>query len=69
MINMRLHIKLAEIRMNQKDFAESTGISKNTVSGYFNGTFQYINKEHLDIMCNFFKCPVSDLVEYVDDKK
>ena len=69
MINMKIHIKLAECRMTQKKLSELTGISKNTITGYVNETFQYINREHLDKMCEIFKCSVSDLVEYVEDKK
>ncbi|WP_160688292.1 helix-turn-helix transcriptional regulator [Clostridium sp. C2-6-12] len=69
MINMKLHIKLAENRMTQKKLYELTGIPKNTITGYVNETFLYINREHLDKMCEVFKCSVSDLVEYVDEKK
>ncbi|MBN1035754.1 XRE family transcriptional regulator [Clostridium botulinum] len=69
MINMKLHIKLAENRMTQKKLYELTGIPKNTIAGYVNETFQYINREHLNQMCEIFNCSVSDLVEYVEDKK
>lgn len=69
MINMKVHIKLAEHRMTQKKLSELTGISKNTIAGYVNETFQYINRDHLDIMCNVFNCSVSDLIEFIEDKK
>lgn len=69
MIRMKLHIRLAEKRITQKELSEKTGIGKNTISRYYNDTFEKIDKEHLDILCKFFNCKVEDLIEYVDEKK
>lgn len=65
MIKMKLHIKLAENKMTQKDLAEKTGISKNTIGAYCNETNKHIVKEHLDIFCTIFNCSVEDLIEYI----
>ena len=67
MINMKLHIKLAENKMTQKELSEVTGISKNTIGSYCNESNKHIVKEHLDIFCKLFKCKVEDIVEYVED--
>lgn len=69
MIITKVHIKLAEHRMTRKQLHELTGIPKNTITGYANGTFVYVNKEHLNKMCSIFKCSVTDLIEYVDENK
>lgn len=67
MIKMKLHIKLAENKMTQKDLAEKTGISKNTIGAYCNETNKHIVKEHLDIFCKMFDCKIEDIIEYVED--
>ena len=67
MIRMKLHIKLAEHKMNQKELSEVTGISKNTIGAYCNETNKHIVKEHLDKFCKLFNCKVEDIIEYVED--
>lgn len=67
MIKMKLHIKLAENKMTQKDLAEKTGISKNTIGSYCNESNKHIVKEHLNIFCKLFNCKVEDLIEYIPD--
>lgn len=67
MIKMKLHIKLAEFKMNQKELAEKTGISKNTIGAYCNETNKHIVKDHLDIFCKLFDCKVEDIIEYVKE--
>lgn len=67
MIRMKLHIKLAESKMNQKELAEKTGISKNTIGAYCNESNKHIVKEHLDMFCKLFHCNVEDIVEYVEE--
>ncbi|MFQ9617922.1 MAG: helix-turn-helix domain-containing protein [Clostridium butyricum] len=68
MIKLKLHIKLAEYKMNQKELSEQTGISKNTIGAYCNDTCKHIVKDHLDKFCKLFNCDIEDLVEYVNDK-
>lgn len=67
MIKMKLHIKLAEFRMTQKELSEKTGIRQPTISAYCTDTNKHIVKEHLDIFCKLFNCTVKDLVEYEED--
>lgn len=64
MIEMKLHIKLAEKRMSQKELNTLTGIRLPTISSYCNDKFKVINREHLDILCKVFNCKVEDLIEY-----
>ena len=64
MIKMKLHIKLAEFRMTQKELSEKTVIRLPTISAYCNHSNKHIVKEHLDIFCELFNCNVEDLIEY-----
>lgn len=66
-IKMKLHIKMAENRMNQKDLSIATGIRPNSISAYCNDTYKQIPKEHLDIFCKVLNCKIEDLIEYVDE--
>lgn len=67
MITMKLHILLAERRMQQKELAELTNISKNTIGAYCNDTAKHIVKDHLDKICNVLNCDITDLIEYTKD--
>ena len=67
MIKMKLHVRLAEKRMTQKQISEITGIRLPTVSTYCTDTFKTIPREHLNQLCNLLSCSVSDLLEYVEE--
>jgi Predicted transcriptional regulator len=66
MIKMKLHVKLAENRLTQKQISEITGIRLPTISAYCTDNFKTIPREHLDILCKYFKCKVEDLIEFKD---
>lgn len=68
MIKMKLHLRMAERKLSQRELAQLTGIRQPTISAYCNNTFVMIPKEHLDILCKYFNCRVEDLVEYVHEK-
>jgi putative transcriptional regulator len=69
MVKMKLHIKLAEHRLTQKQISEITGIRLPTISAYCTDSFKMIPKDHIDILCKFFNCTVGDLIEYIPDEK
>jgi len=63
-----IHLKLKEImeshdNIGQRELSRQTGIRQGTISDYVNNTFKMINKEHLEILCEFFDCELNDLVE------
>ena len=64
MLEMKLHIRMAEKRINQRQLSEITGIRIGTISGYYNNKFKHIVAEHLEKFCEFFDCNVEDLIEY-----
>jgi putative transcriptional regulator len=47
--------------ITQKELSDATGINRNTIGRYANGSFESINKEHLDLLCSFFKCSLDKL--------
>ncbi|MCS6107941.1 XRE family transcriptional regulator [Clostridium botulinum] len=67
MIKMKLHIKLAEKRITQKQLAEDTGVRLPTISGYCTDNFKMLSREHLDKFCKYFNCNINDLIEFVND--
>lgn len=62
-----IHLKLKEImeehNISQRELSRQTGIRQGTISDYVNNSFKMINKEHLEILCDFFDCDVNRLVE------
>jgi putative transcriptional regulator len=66
MATMNIDILLKKYNLNQKDLAESTGINKNTVSRYCNGTFEKVDKNHIDLICKYFKCTPNDIFKLDD---
>lgn len=67
MVKIRLRILLAEHQISQKELAEATGIRQATISAYCSGVCKHIVKKHIDIICTFFNCEVSDFIEYTKD--
>jgi putative transcriptional regulator len=63
MAKMKLDKLLKDSRYNQKDVSDYTGINKNTISKYVNNTFEKIDKGHIDLLCDLFRCTPNDLLE------
>ena len=55
--------------MTQKALADLTGIRPATVSKMFYSESKMINVKHLDSICKALNCDISDLLEYIPDKK
>lgn len=67
MIEFKLHIRMAEKRINQVQLSKETGIGKNTINRYYNNTCDKITKEHLNILCNYFDCQLEDIITFRKD--
>jgi len=67
MIRMKLHLLLAEHMLTQQELAYATNIRQSTISNYVNQSYKHIVNTHLDILCNFFSCDITDLIEYIED--
>lgn len=68
---VRIHLSriLGEKRWTQADLARKTGIRPNTISEIYNELIERINLDHLDLICEVLDCDVSDILEYVPNKK
>jgi len=56
-------------RITLKELADSTGISRVTLSKMVNQPGYSTLTDHLDRLCRYFDCPLSALAEYVPDPK
>lgn len=69
MIEFLLHYRMADHRINQTELSKATGIGKNSINRYYNNTTTQITKEHLNLLCQYFQCPIQDIIRYVPDNK
>lgn len=69
MIRIHLSRILGEKRWTQADLSRKTGIRPNTISEIYNELIERINIDHLDLICEVLECDVSDILEYVPNKK
>ncbi|HEX2986483.1 MAG TPA: helix-turn-helix transcriptional regulator [Caproiciproducens sp.] len=69
MIRVKLSQKLGEQRMSQATLARITGIRPSTISDLYNEMAARFGFEQLDKICEALNCQVSDILEYVPNKK
>lgn len=68
MIKIKLSAILGERRISQADLARKTGIRPSTICDIYNEMCDRINLEHLDRICEYLNCDISDLLEYRPNK-
>lgn len=54
-------------RITIQEIAETTGITRNTLSKMLNQHGTSVRSENLDRLCSYFGCRIEELVEYVED--
>lgn len=69
MIRIYLSRLLGERRWTQAELAAKTGIRPTTISEMYNEIIERVNLEHLDKICRVLNCKLSDLMDYVPDRK
>ncbi len=67
MIVFKLDDLIWEHRTTAEDVFQKTGIGKSTLSTIRNGKNLNISLKTLDRLCKYFKCNVSDIMEYIED--
>lgn len=67
MIIFKLDDLIWEHRTTAEDISQKTGIGKSTLSTIRNGKNLNVSLKTLDRLCKYFKCKVSDIIEYVED--
>lgn len=69
MIRIKLSELLGKHKMTQKALADLTDIRPATISKMYYEEVKRIDVRHLNNMCKAFNCEISELLEYVPDKK
>jgi putative transcriptional regulator len=69
MVVFKLTDRLFERGMNQFTFSRIVKVNKNTVNAYYHGYAKRINVDDIEKMCEYLECSLSDLIEYIPDKK
>ena len=69
MIKFKLSNLLGEHKMTQKALADLTKIRPATISKMYYEEIKRIDIKQLDNTCKAFNCEISELLEYIPDKK
>ena len=69
MIKIYLSRMLGEKRITQAELARQTGIRPSTISDIYNEMTERLNINHLDRICEYLDCSITDLIEYIPDKQ
>lgn len=69
MIKIHLSRILGEKRWTQADLARKTGVRPSTIGAYYHELTERINLEHFDSFCKVLGCDITDLLEYIPNKK
>ena len=69
MIRIKISDLLGKHKMNQKTLANLTKIRPATISKMYYEETKRIDINQLNSLCKAFNCEISDLLEYVPDKK
>ncbi len=67
MITCNLDELIWRHRTTAKDIFQKTGISENTLSRLRNNDTVRYDAKTLDLLCKYFNCKVSDLLEFTPD--
>ncbi len=64
MISCRLHMLMAEKRMNISDVHRETGISRTLLTLMHKDQLSRIDLESLSKLCDYFSCDVGDILVF-----
>ena len=69
MVRNNLSKLLGERRMTQSQLSMLTGIRPNAISDLYNEVALSIKFDHIDKICEVLQCDLSDLFEYIPNKR
>ncbi len=69
MVKNHLSRLLGEKRWTQKDLAQATGIRPSTINEWYHELVPRLNVDHIDRICEALDCNISDLLEYIPNKR
>ncbi len=67
MIVCKLDDLIWQHKTTAKDISLKTGIGRNTISRWRNNKTGGYDANYLDLLCKYFNCKVSDLLEFTPD--
>jgi len=66
-IKCHLSRVLGERRIKISDVARDTGLNRGTLTRLYHETAERVELNVLDTLCNYLKCDLLDLLEYIPD--
>ena len=69
MIKIKLSDLLGKNKMNQSTLAKLTNIRPATISKMYYEEVKRLDIKQLNSICTVFECEISDLLEFIPDKK
>ncbi len=69
MIKIHLSRILGEKRMSQAELSRQTGIRPSTINDIYNEMSDRLNVDHLDRICEYLDCTITDLIEYIPNEQ
>ena len=67
MIVCKLDDLIWQHKATAKEIALETGIGRNTLSRWRNNKTTAFDAKTLDLLCKYFNCKISDLLEFIPD--
>ena len=67
MVKCHLSRIMGEKRLKIADVVKDTGINRGTLTRLYHEKAQRLELDVLDQLCRYFKCPVSDILEWIND--
>lgn len=65
MIKCHLSRLMGERKLKISDVARDTGINRGTITRLYHETAERVELEVLDVLCGYFGCGVSELLEHL----
>ena len=59
---------MGERKLKIADLSRDTGINRGTATRLYYETAERIEVDAINILCRYFNCSISDLLEYVPDQ-
>lgn len=69
MIKIHLSRILGEKRMSQAELSRQTGIRPSTINDIYNEMSDRLIVDHLDRICEYLDCSITDLIEYIPNEQ
>lgn len=69
MIKCHLSVLMGKHKMKIVDVARATKLNRSTITSLYNESAERVDLDSIDKLCKLFECELSDLFEFVDDKK